>query len=63
MYSSVRDNTENWSYILLNGQLVKKQNLFSNRTEINILNELSGVYFVQVKEDNKLILSTKILKE
>jgi len=45
------------------GTLVKRQVVTAENSSINIQNEANGIYFVRVLENNKVILTSKIVKQ
>lgn len=45
------------------GSLVKKQAVVSENTLVNLNNELNGIYILHLKQDNKIVLTAKIVKE
>lgn len=59
---NLNDNSTLEIYNLL-GSLVKKQSAHSVATTVNISNELNGIYILHLKQNNKIVFTTKIVKE
>lgn len=45
------------------GNIILKQNIKSGLSPVDLNNFANGIYFVTVKEDNKIIYSTKLIKQ
>jgi type IX secretion system substrate protein/WD40 repeat protein len=61
-----RRSSNEYSYRIVNilGQVVKKkQNISTNKYEISIVNLNSGVYFIQLRQNNKRIETIKFIKD
>ncbi len=57
---NVNSNIEIYNTI---GQLILKQPIDKLSNNINLNNVVNGIYFIQIKENNKLIGTTKFVKE
>jgi hypothetical protein len=57
-------DSENYSYKLfdVNGNLVGNNNITDNITIISLANKISGIYFLQVRDNSKALKTFKIIK-
>lgn len=56
------DEEANYSILNLNGQILKKGDLFKGENELNISNLSKGVYFIKFEEDER-VLTKKLIKQ
>ncbi|MDR0603683.1 MAG: T9SS type A sorting domain-containing protein, partial [Bacteroidales bacterium] len=65
IHVSIENNTLNNVEIYLFdifGRLLDRQKITDKKTVINMSSFSAGVYFLQIKEDEKIIKSTKVVK-
>lgn len=60
--NTINENTNIEIYNTI-GQLILKQPIEKLSNNVNLNNAVNGIYFIQIKENNKLIGITKIVKE